>query len=523
MRTRCPILFSLLLFTGLFTSSHAIDAQTSNAPTPGRAFDVLDYDLQLEPDFKARTITGNVMIRLKMIRAADRIELDSDGLTVDGIYEGHVPQSFEQRGRTLAIKFGQRARPGQIREIAIAYHGQPRSGLRFVPDRLEAYTIFSTSQWLVCVDAPDERATLRLRLVLPAALDALATGVRVERRALSPEKHEHVWRQDRPVPAYTFGFAAGAYTSVEQPDQRLRYVGAGFSETELRTIFRDSADMLTFFESRAGVRYPDAAYTQVLVSATGTFGQEMSGLSLMTERYGRDRLGGAGDETLAAHELAHQWWGNLVTCRDWTHFWLNEGVATFMAAAYQEQRFGRDAYLREIDAARTAYEKVRAAGHDRSLVFPDWKQPTADDRTLVYQKGAYVLHRLRETIGEQAFWSGLQKYTRTYAGQSVTTADFQKAMEQASGRDLSGFFAEWIYLTKPEASAIGRVDVAESKPTRSVVINLLPRQTAARIGITTGSSNSSSGPAMSAFRTSVPMPRSPASHRATSSAYAVVG
>ena len=439
----------LLLLTALIAPGHPIDARTQNATTPGRAFDVLDYDLQLEPDFKERTVKGNVMIRLKMNRAADRIELDSDGLTVDGVYEGHVPQAFEQRDRTLAIRVGLQSRPGQIREIAIAYHGQPRSGLRFVPDRLEAYTIFSTSQWLPCVDAPDERATLRLRVVLPAALDLIASGVRVERRALTPERHQHTWRQDQPVPAFTFGFAAGTFTSVTDSDKRLRFAGAGFSETELRTVFRDSTDMLAFLEERAGVRYPDAEYTQVLVSSNGTFGQEISSLSILTAGYGRARLTGPGDKTLAAHELAHQWWGILVTCRDWTHFWLNEGFATFMAAAYEERRAGRDEYMREIDAARTAYEKVRAAGHDRSLVFPDWKQPTADDRTLVYQKGAYVLHRLRETVGEQAFWSGLRAYTRKYAGQSVTTADFQKAMEQASGRDLSGFFAEWVYLTKP--------------------------------------------------------------------------
>jgi aminopeptidase N len=92
---------------------------------------------------------------------------------------------------------------------------------------------------------------------------------------------------------------------------------------------------------------------------------------------------------------------------------------------------------------------VRDAGHDRSLVFPDWNRPTAADRTLVYRKGAYVLHLLREELGERAFWDGLRRYTRTYFGTSVTTEDFQHAMEQSSGRDLAAFFAKWVYLTKP--------------------------------------------------------------------------
>jgi len=116
-----------------------------------------------------------------------------------------------------------------------------------------------------------------------------------------------------------------------------------------------------------------------------------------------------------------------------------------MAAAYQERRFGRQEYLHEIAASRARYEKVRDDGHDRPLVFPDWDRPTADDRTLVYHKGAYVLHLLRELLGERAFWDGLRYYTRTYFGRSVTTADFQAAMERSSGRSLADFFDRWVY------------------------------------------------------------------------------
>ena len=137
--------------------------------------------------------------------------------------------------------------------------------------------------------------------------------------------------------------------------------------------------------------------------------------------------------------------GNQVACRDWSHFWLNEGFATFMAAAYTEHRLGRDAYLREMDARRARYEKVRDAGNDRSLVFPNWDRATADDRTLVYQKGAVVLHELRETLGDRSFWAGMRRYTRTNFGKSVTAADFQKAMEQSSGKSLSDFFTKWVY------------------------------------------------------------------------------
>jgi aminopeptidase N len=174
----------------------------------------------------------------------------------------------------------------------------------------------------------------------------------------------------------------------------------------------------------------------------------MSGFAVMGESYGRKVLANRSDVWLGAHELAHQWWGNMVTCRDWNHFWLNEGIATFMAAAYKEHRFGRAEYLREIEANRVNYLKVRDAGKERPLVFPNWTAPTAEDRILVYDKGAYVIHLLREELGERDFWAGMRHYTRTYFGKSVTTPDFQRAMEHAGGKNLTDFFAKWVYLTK---------------------------------------------------------------------------
>ena len=250
------------------------------------------------------------------------------------------------------------------------------------------------------------------------------------------------------MPTYTFGFAAGKFDEVTTRERRIgyRYLGAAFASTrELERVFADTPDMVRFFGERAGVPYPHLSYTQVLVANTA--GQELAGMALLSDAYGRNLRDNPESINLSAHEVAHQWWGNLVTCRDWRHFWLNEGFATFMAAAYDEHRFGRAAYDRDIEAARTRYEQVRKTSGDRPLVFPSWDRPTADDRTIVYQKGAYVLHLLRETLGEQRFWKGIRDYTRRYQGQSVTTPDFQRAMEAATGKDLTDFFATWVYMT----------------------------------------------------------------------------
>jgi aminopeptidase N len=283
-----------------------------------------------------------------------------------------------------------------------------------------------------------------LQLILPSTLTAVANGELVSQHELPNAKRNFKWRQSTPIPTYIFGFAVGPFKVVKDKHRNveLQYLATNYSEAEVRRIFRATPDMLDFFAAHAGVEYADKTYTQVL--AAGGVEQEMSSFTALKESYGKDLLENEQDLWLAAHEFAHQWWGNMVTCRDWNHFWLNEGVATFMAAAYLEHRFGRAAYLREIETYRKNYEKVRAAGKDKSLVFPDWLNPTAEDRTLVYDKGAYVLHLLREEMGERAFWRGFQIFTRRYFGKSVVTSDFIAAMEEANGKSLHDFFAKWV-------------------------------------------------------------------------------
>ena len=437
----------LLLLYLVCTILFAIDA---SADTDARSsFDVLHYDAQLQPDIANKTITGKVLIQIvSSVSVLNSIDLDCGDLSIDAVRENRTVQKFVKSGQRLKILLSRPAKANDKREIEIEYHGTPRRGIRFFPEREQVYTVFSTSQWLVCVDAPDDKATLRLTLILPAKLTMVANGRLAARRNLPGDKIAYEWKQEVPVPTYTFGFAAGPFRTLTDKRGRLelRYLATQLSADEVRRVFRDTADMISFYEDRSGVHYADSTYTQVL--AAGRADQEMSGFTVLREAYGREVLANERDVWLGAHELAHQWWGNMVTCRDWNHFWLNEGIATFMAAAYKEHRFGREEYLREIELNRAAYQKVHDAGKDRSLVFPDWVNPTAADRTLVYDKGAYVLHLLRTQLGERAFWAGIRQYTRKYFGKSVTTPDFQTMMEKASGTDLTDFFSKWVYLRR---------------------------------------------------------------------------
>ena len=418
------------------------------APPPAdnaQPFSVTHYDVEIEPRLASRTITGTATLSLVPRRDdADVIELDRGRLEIDRVEEGGRSLPFAGDGNRLRVTLP-RGRSNQTRTLTVAYHGAPTFGLVFSQEREQIYTVFSTSQWMPAIDDPDARATLRLRVTMPREWTGAASGRHVSRRLVSPDKAIVEWQLDRAVPTYTFGFAVGRFDEIEDNTSRvgLRYLARGLSKNDVGRVFEESARMMAFFEDRAGVAFPGAAYSQVLVERTA--GQEMAGLSIFSEEYGRAVIADPSAIGLIAHELAHQWWGNMVTNRAFTEFWLNEGFATFMAAAYREQRFGREAYLSDIASMKSRYEQVRARGNDRPLVFPDWNRPTADDRTLVYQKGGYALHELRELVGDAAFWAGIRRYTTTHFGKSVTTADFRAAMEQASGTDLGGFFDRWVY------------------------------------------------------------------------------
>jgi aminopeptidase N len=437
-----------LLLPLLLSIAGSATAGSSGPAEPSEAsFDVIHYNAQVEPEITHKTIKGKELIRFRALTDnLEAITLDCGDLTIDAVHEGARALRFANTERHLQITLLRPAKTNELREIAVEYHGTPRRGIRFFPEQSQVYTVYATSQWLVCVDAPDDKATFGLQLILPAGLSNVANGRLVATRKLPQQRVVWEWSQKIPVPTYTFGFAAGRFHMVRERRRtlELRYLATQFSGEQLRRIFRDTADMVRFFEDRAGVPYAGTTYTQVL--AAGRVEQEMSSFTALSEAYGREVLADEHAVWLGAHELAHQWWGNMVTCRDWTHFWLNEGIASFMASAYREHRFGRDAYQRDIEEYRIKYLKVRDAGKDKSLVFPDWLHPTTEDRTLVYDKGAYLLHLLRAELGERVFWQGLRLYTRKYFGKSVTTLDFQVAMEQASGKSLSEFFSRWVYL-----------------------------------------------------------------------------
>lgn len=421
-----------------------VSSSTLRAATP--AIDVLSYRAIVRPDIPARRVSGEVTVRARIVRdGTDVVPLDRGQLTIDQVRGAHGPLAFDTPENQVLVHLPKPLQVGAVVTFTVVYSGAPQTGLLFAPERRQAYTVFATSQWLVCVDTPGDKATLDLEVQLPGDLEVIGSGAPVGTKPGPAGTLAHRFRLADPTSSFLFGFAAGPFLRLEQrvSATTLVFAGDGFTGEHLRAVFRETPHMLRFFAERAGTGLPGRRYAQVLVLRTA--GQEAAGLALLSEAYGRAVLDDPANVTLLAHEMAHQWWGQLVTCREWTHFWLNEGFATFLAAAWLEQRFGRAAYDQEIDRARARYARVRQESGDRALVFPNWDRPTADDRTIVYQKGALALHELRTALGDEVFWKGLRAYVATFRGRTVVTDDFQRVMERTAGRSLAEFFDRWVY------------------------------------------------------------------------------
>lgn len=422
-------------------------ASAAQAAPPPSLPDIRHYEVRLEPDLAQKRLSGSETLTLGATPpGATALVLDAGDLQIDAVRENGRALAFKKSGGRLTLQLpAPPPKPGAERRVRIDFHGAPTKGLNFLPEAGQVYTEFSTSQWMPCVDAPAHRATLALSLLLPVGWQAVANGQPVRVEPQPGGRVLHRWSLALPMPSYLYGFAAGRLREVidDSAAPTLRFLAPdSFSEAQLRRIFQDTRATLAFYAERAGMPYPLPVYSQVLVS--GPAAQEMAGFAVMGQGFGQRALQDPDKTWLAAHELSHQWWGNAVTNQDWTEFWLNEGLASFMNAAWFEQRDGRARYDALIVAARTKYEAVRAAGHDKPLVFPDWDHPTADDRSLVYDKGALVVHELRLLMGEAAFWRGLKAYTQAHWGHSVRSADFRQAMQAETSQDLGGFFARWV-------------------------------------------------------------------------------
>ena len=424
------ILFLLFLLT-------SINCNLLAKPT----VDVLSYHVYLETNVYTKQVKGSVIIKFQTDLKSHEVSFDSGNLIVTDI-KGNEVEDFEQKGEKVFVSIKKNVTSEH--EIKVFYEGMPRKGMVFQASAQQLYTVYFTSEWMVCNSSPDDRAKVKIDILISDKLVSIASGELIDIEKKDNGKTLYSWSQNYETPTYTYGIVVGSFNESHDNHNgiALNYYAANHSSEAIEKIFNKTGDMISFFEDKAGVPYPQKSYSQVLI---GNHFQEMSGFAVLKNTYGDLVLKDSTETNLISHELAHQWWGNMITCKSWNHMWLNEGFATFMSAAYNEYRFGKKKYQENIDAYFSVYDNIKKRGGDRSLVFTDWDNPSKDDRNLVYFKAAYVLHMLRIELGDEDFWKGIKYYTQEYYGKSVVTKDFQMAMEKSSNRKLEEFFNYWVY------------------------------------------------------------------------------
>lgn len=400
------------------------------------------YAARIAVDVARRSVIGVATLSVAPEPLAGVLDLPQNGLEIQRVEARGQPVPFRVEAGKISIELPAAA-PGGGAQVDIAYRATPEQGLVFHPDLV--YTSFFTCHWLPCKEEPGDKASFRLDLTVPEAFTVVASGRLVQEVPIEAGLRRVVWEETRPYSPYLYGFAAGELSraTLHAGQTELQVFGYGLPAPELEARFRPTEGMLRFFERKATIGLPGPAYAQVLVP--GSEAQEKTSFSLI----GRDELDPIlVDETedwVIAHELAHQWWGNLITCKDWSHFWLNEGITTFMVAAYKEQRWGAAAYARELEGLRERHRRAIDAKFDVKLAFAGDYPSLGVRRAITYSKAALFLDLLRRELGEPVFWAALGRFTRERAGQTVDSHDFQHDVEAASGRDLSALFETWVH------------------------------------------------------------------------------
>ena len=411
----------------------------SLAPAQNSGPDILHYELSLSPNIQQASIKGELTICFTAAPDMTTIQLHAGNLSIDELSSYYV-KGYRKEKSSLVIQLSEQLQGPQ--EIYIRYHGSPKRGLLFNPSQDQAHTVYFTDAWMPCHFEPADKATLSLNLVVPKEKQCIASG-ELQEIEEQGDKQLYKWKQDYETAPYTYGFAIGSFTEAKERyrDISLNYYASKLDETALKKVFEDTPAILRFFEEKSGIPYIQNSYSQVLI---GNSYQEMSGLAVFNTSYPEFVFKDSSEIHLTAHELAHQWWGNMITCETFGHFWLNEAMAVYMASAFNEVRFGREKYEADIALYKGIYEDLLKRGKDHPLVFEKWNS-TRDNRNIVYYKGAYFLHLLREEMGDDTFWKCIRFYSESYWGKTVTTDDFKDAMEEISGLDLEGFFKEWVY------------------------------------------------------------------------------
>lgn len=464
-----PLTLALCIL-GLALAAMPLEAQQRTGPFTqpprslrSRTIDQQHVRLELAFDFEKQAIRGRAIHDLVLFRPASRIELDAAEMKVERVTEqsegAAQERNFSQRGQALEIDLD-RERPADARlRLAIDYTiERPRHGAHFVePDEDEPSQprmVWTQSEpeyaryWYPCFDHPSDRLTSEIVATVPSEFVTLSNGVLESRTRNGDGTTTWHWQQRKPHVPYLLSIVAGDFEVFEQRWGALpvqSFVPRGRLADAPRS-FEKTPAMVDLFSRQLGVAYPWDKYAQICVDEYGWGGMEHTSattLNLNTLHDERAHLDVSSDN-LVAHELIHQWFGNLLTCKDWGELWLNESFATYFATLWTEHDRGWDeaAWQRRGEADSYLREDAR---YRRPIVSYRYNAPMNMFDRHSYPKGGRVLHMLRFELGDEAFWRAVRRYVEVNQQRTVETADLRIAIEEATGQGMNWFFDQWLY------------------------------------------------------------------------------
>jgi aminopeptidase N len=485
---------SVVLFGHLLVSAQAPPA-TAPVPTSveplryaaDRPIDIEHIRLELKVDVPAKTVDALATLSFSALRPLTGFSLDAVEFEVKSVKLDHAGAkeptalSFRHDGKKLAVELTGDWPTGKVGKLLVQYRvRQPRDGLFFfgpAPSEPNVpYMVWSQGEaitnrfWFPCNDNPVQRQTTETIVTVADGFEVLSNGKLLEKKTNADKTVTFHWKQSQSHVSYLVTLVIGKFDIVEEKWNGLPvsyYVPKGQKETINRTFGR-TREMLDFFSRRFGIDYPWEKYAQVVVEQFTSGGMENTSATTLTQWTLHDERAmlDSSPDGLIAHELGHQWWGDLVTCKDWAHLWLNEGFASYCEVLWDEHKLGADeaAYLL-VGKAKSAI----AGGKERPIVDRRYPAPRLMFDARAYPKGAWVLNMLRKQLGEETFWKAIRTYGSTHKFQTVETSDFRKTLESVSGRNLEKFFYDWTERPGHPVLSVQSSYLADDKLVKLVV------------------------------------------------------
>jgi aminopeptidase N len=437
---------------------------------PSREYDLRHVALDLKFDWTAEVALGTATLTFAPLLANTRQATFNAALSAVNsvkLADGKALQyKFDQSKEILTVELDRAYQPAQLVTITIDYRSGKaggdspvgRAGLQFIKpnerDAARPRQIWSQGQpennryWFPSFDHPSDFRTSELRATVEKPFTVISNGKLVSTKDNKDNTRTFHWKMDVPYTNYLTSIIVGEYAAVEGKYENVPVVSYVYPNevAEGRASTGRLPEMVAHFSNVTGLKYPYNKYVQTMVRDFGGAMENITATTMTDTIIQDERALLTGDtEDIQAHELAHQWFGDYVTCRDWSDIWLNESFATFMEVVWEEKSDGRDEALLQNKEHQDGYFNTWRQGTRRPVVTKNYANPDAVFDTYAYPRGGATLFMLRAQLGEDNFWRAVNYYLRKHANQPVTTDDFRAAIEESTGQSMDVFFDQWVY------------------------------------------------------------------------------